>query len=114
MKIGAGKSRDKEGRVNELTLIEFELLPGDYRENSAGERFFEHRDWRLTPEKVVAFYVRQDFEGDVYYYPFDRFATDRIGDMDTGVPQIVLGQEVVYIFDDKGMMSGEMVAVSVL
>ena len=96
-----------------MTLIEFELLPGDYTHNSAGERFFEHQDWRLHPEKVVAIYIRQDFEGAVFYYQFDRFATDRIGDMDVSVPQVVLGRGVIYIFDDKGMMAGEMVSVSV-
>ena len=108
-----GKYRDKEWWA-ELTLIEFELLPGDYAKNSAGEHFFEHRDWRLIPENVVAIYVRQDFEGEVYYYPFDRFATERIGDMDTGVPQVALGRGVIYVFDDKGMMSGEVVSVSVM
>ena len=113
LKIGVGKYRDKEWWA-ELTLIEFELLPGDYAQNSAGERFFEHRDWRLIPENVVAIYVRQDFEGEVYYYPFDRFATERIGDMDTGVPQVALGRGVIYVFDDKGMMSGEVVSVSVM
>ena len=97
-----------------MTLIEFTLLKGDYAKNEAGEQFFSHRDWRLTPERVVAIYVLQDHEGEAYYYPFDRFATDRIGDMDTGVPQVVLGQGAIYIFDDLGLLIGEVVAVSVM
>ena len=97
-----------------MTLIEFALLQGDYAENEAGEQFFTHRDWRLTPDRVVAIYVRQDHEGEVYYYPFDRFATDRIGDMDISVPQVVLGQGVIYIFDERGMMVGEVVVVAVM
>ena len=40
-----------------MTLIEFTLLKGDYAKNEAGEQFFSHRDWRLTPERVVAIYV---------------------------------------------------------
>ena len=97
-----------------MTLIEFALLKGDYAKNEAGEHFFLHRDWRLTPDRVVATYLRQDHEGEIYYYPFDRFATDRIGDMDTSVPQVVLGQGAIYIFDDLGLLVGEMMAVSVL
>ena len=97
-----------------MTLIEFALLKGDYAKNEAGEQFFLHRDWRLTPDRVVAIYLRQDHEGEIYYYPFDRFATDRIGDMDTGVPQVVLGQGAIYIFDDLGLLIGEVVAVSVM
>lgn len=54
-----------------MTLIEFTLLKGDYAKNEAGEQFFSHRDWRLTPERVVAIYVLQDHEGEAYYYPFD-------------------------------------------
>ena len=97
-----------------MTLIEFALLKGDYAKNEAGEQFFLHRDWRLTPDRVVAIYLRQDHEGEIYYYPFDRFATDRIGDMDTGVPQVVLGQGAIYIFDDLGLLIGEVVVVSVM
>ena len=97
-----------------MTLIEFELLQGDYAKNETGEQFFTHRDWQLTPDRVVAIYVRQDHEGEVYYYPFDRFATDRIGDMEISVPQVVLGQGVIYIFDERGMMMGEVVVVTVM
>ncbi|MEE3259539.1 MAG: hypothetical protein VX293_10050 [Candidatus Latescibacterota bacterium] len=97
-----------------MTLIEFALLKGDYAKNEAGEQFFLHRDWRLTPDRVVAIYLRQDHEGEIYYYPFDRFATDRIGDMDTSVPQVVLGQGAIYIFDDLGLLIGEVVVVSVM
>jgi len=97
-----------------MTLIEFALLKGDYAKNEAGEQFFLYRDWRLTPDRVVAIYLRQDHEGEIYYYPFDRFATDRIGDMDTSVPQVVLGQGAIYIFDDLGLLIGEVVVVSVM
>ena len=97
-----------------LTLIEFQLLKGDYARNEAGEQFFVHREWRLSPDRVVAVYIRQDHEGELYYYPFNRFATDHIGDMETSVPQVVVGQGAIYIFDDLGLFVGEMMAVSVL
>ena len=46
-----------------------------------------HREWRLSPDRVVAVYIRQDHEGELYYYPFNRFASDHIGDMETSVIQ---------------------------
>ena len=36
-----------------------------------------------------------------------------IGDMDTGVPQVVLGTGAIFIFDDLGLLIGETVTVSV-
>ena len=96
-----------------LTMIEFQLMKGDYARNEAGEQYFTYRDWRLSPDRVVAVYIRQDHEGDVFYYPFNRFATDHIGDMDTGVPQVVLGTGAIFIFDDLGLLIGETVTVSV-
>ena len=113
-KIVVGKNRDKEGRFRALKLIEIEILRGDYALNSAEEQFFMSRDWRLTPERVVAIYVRQDHEGQVYYYPFDRFSTDRIGSMEVSLPQVVLGQGAIYIFDEKAVMVGEVLVVSVM
>ena len=97
-----------------LTLIEFQLLKGNYARNEAGELFLMHREWRLSPDRVVAVYIRQDHEGELYYYPFNRFASDHIGDMETSVPQVVVGRGVIYIFDDLGLLIGEMVAVSIL
>ena len=34
--------------------------------------------------------------------------------MGTGVPQVVLGQGAIYIFDDLGLLIGEVVVVSVM
>ena len=74
-----------------LTLIEFQLLKGDYARNEAGEQFFVHREWRLSPDRVVAVYIRQDHGGDLYLRRSGLVGRGNDGGVGAALEELVVG-----------------------